>query len=100
MLRKTGGFEECGIPHDSNLLSAANISSYSDIRNRSMSACKTSLLVCIVAGLLCGCGGGTQTTPPTSSPPPVTPSTFGHVVLVVEENHDYSQVIGDSLAPY
>jgi len=46
-----------------------------------------------------------QTTPPTSSPPPSSPPsgaplTIGHVVLVVEENHDYSQVIGDSLAPF
>src|SRR2546421_10188372 len=70
-----------------------------------MSACKSSLLVCILTGLLCACGGGMQTTPPTSSPPPSSPPsgaplTIGHVVLVVEENHDYSQVIGDSLAPF
>jgi phosphatidylinositol-3-phosphatase len=35
----------------------------------------------------------TATTPPPSSP-------FGHVVIVVEENTDYSAVIGNSSAPY
>jgi phosphatidylinositol-3-phosphatase len=38
--------------------------------------------------------------PPSSPPPPETPFVFGHVVLVVEENHDYSQVIGSASAPY
>jgi phospholipase C len=34
------------------------------------------------------------------TPAPVTQPTFGHVILVMEENHSFSQVIGDSSAPY
>jgi len=48
--------------------------------------------------LLLGCGGlssrGTPTPPPNGTP------QFGHVFLVVEENHSYSDVIGNSQMPY
>ena len=48
--------------------------------------------------LLFGCGGlssrGTPTPPPNGTP------QFGHVFLVVEENHSYSDVIGNSQMPY
>lgn len=63
-------------------------------RNRSL------FILCVLCSILAACGGGGQSAPPSPSPPPVTPFTFGHVALVVEENRDYSQVIGDSLAPY
>ena len=36
---------------------------------------------------------------PTPSPSGTVPQ-FGHVVLVVEENHSYSEVIGNSAMPY
>jgi acid phosphatase len=36
----------------------------------------------------------------STPPPPNTIPVFGHVVLVVEENHSYSQVIGNSTMPY
>jgi acid phosphatase len=59
-----------------------------------------------VAAAFCSCGGinnqggvGTITNPtPTPTPTP-TPgggnAAIGHIVLVVEENHSYSEVIGD-----
>jgi hypothetical protein len=46
-----------------------------------------------------GCGGGSS----SSSPPPSSMASFpqfGHVFLVVEENHSYSEVIGSSTMPY
>lgn len=50
----------------------------------------------MVAGLelACGSGGVKQVTAPAGAP------TFDHVVLVVEENHSYSDVIGTSAMPY
>ena len=47
-----------------------------------------------VLQLACGSGGTHQTPVPTTQP------TFNHVVLVVEENHSYSDVIGNSSMPY
>jgi hypothetical protein len=47
-----------------------------------------------------GCGGGSSA---PSSPSPGAPGSFpqfGHVVLVVEENHDYSDAIGNTSMPY
>src|SRR5438552_16137391 len=66
-----------------------------DIRGQSenliMNRTIATLLV-LVWGLL----GGTSWAPAqTSSLPP-----FGHVFVVVEENHGYSQVVGSSSMPY
>lgn len=54
-------------------------------------------------GFLCAfslaCGGtGSSSTKPTT--PPVGQPTFSHVVLLVEENHSYSDVVGNSQMPY
>lgn len=50
----------------------------------------------VVAGLELGCGnGGFKQDPPPSGAP-----TFDHVILVVEENHSFSDVIGNSSMPY
>jgi acid phosphatase len=54
--------------------------------------------------LLFSCGGGgavgsTTVTPPTNRPPAGVPP-IGHVFLLVEENHSYSSVIGNSAMPY
>jgi hypothetical protein len=45
-----------------------------------------------------GCGGGGIGTPSTPTPP--AQPLFGHVFLVVEENHSYSEAIGNSDLPY
>lgn len=53
-----------------------------------------------------GCGGGKSATtvPPNQpTPPPPTQPTqpaFAHVVLLLEENHSYSDVIGNASMPY
>jgi len=44
----------------------------------------------LIAGIGCGGGRGVINAPPASS----------HVFLIVEENHSYSQVIGNSAMPY
>jgi len=43
------------------------------------------------------CSGGSSGMKPTNGPPP---PAFSHVFLVVEENHSYSDVIGNSSMPY
>jgi acid phosphatase len=56
------------------------------------------MLVGLIFLISLGCGSGSR----SSVPPPVsgTVPQFGHVVLVVEENHNYSDVIGNSAMPY
>lgn len=51
--------------------------------------------ICLL-GALVGCGAGTN----SGTPPASTGSRFSHVILVVEENHSYSGVIGNSAMPY
>lgn len=53
----------------------------------------------------CACAAFTLSCGSSSSSPPQTPApsgqlTFSHVVLVVEENHSYQDVIGNSSMPY
>jgi acid phosphatase len=57
--------------------------------------------VCALAALELACGGGS--TQIQTSVPPVPPGqpTFSHVILVVEENHSYAEVVKDnSSMPY
>ena len=63
--------------------------------------CVRWLLPVILEAITLGCGGGktTTTVPPNQPPPPALP-TFAHVVLVLEENHSYSDVIGNAAMPY
>ena len=58
-----------------------------------------SLLLCVAIGQSLGCGGSSQ---PSVQPTPFPPSqpTFSHVVVLVEENHSYSEVIGNTSMPY
>jgi|SRR5579872_1072480 len=53
-------------------------------------------------GILCAislaCGGTGSSTKPTT--PAAGQSTFSHVLLLVEENHSYSDVVGNSQMPY
>lgn len=48
-----------------------------------------------------GCGGGSSSSS-TSGPSGTSSSSsqFGHVVLVVEENHNYTDVVGSASMPY
>ena len=67
---------------------------------RSLSSSRTfiSLLtLCALAALELACGGGS--TKIQTSVPPGQP-TFSHVILVVEENHSYAEVMGNSSMPY
>src|SRR5215469_99379 len=59
------------------------------------------LLMLTLVGI--GCGGGASMNTTTSSPAPSPAGgmpQFGHVILVVEENASYSQVIGNAAMPY
>lgn len=61
-------------------------------------------LLLIVALAETACGGGSTTATAGSGTPPTTgPSTvpaFSHVFIVVEENHTYGDVIGNTSMPY
>ena len=61
-----------------------------------------SLLMCTLILALSGCGGSSANgSPPPGSPPSMNSfPQFGQVVLVIEENHSYSEVIGSSAMPY
>jgi acid phosphatase len=67
---------------------------------------RTLLALFVICGfassqLACGGGGGKDGTSITvQTPAPAGQPTFSHVVLLVEENHSYSEVIGNSSMPY
>src|SRR5438477_1112876 len=72
---------------------------YVSIRTRATDA----MVVCLLLVASVGCGGLSSASGPRPSGPPPPSGTvplFGHVVLVVEENHSYSEVIGNSEMPY
>jgi phosphatidylinositol-3-phosphatase len=66
----------------------------------------------LLAAMSCGGGYGSPTSPTPSPTPPPSPNpnpppgggsgqiAFMHVVLLVEENHSYADVIGNSAMPY
>ncbi|HKT89188.1 MAG TPA: alkaline phosphatase family protein [Candidatus Sulfotelmatobacter sp.] len=59
--------------------------------------------ITLFLGFLCAISlacGGTGSSSTNSTKPPVGQPTFSHVVLLVEENHSYSEVIGNSQMPY
>lgn len=59
------------------------------------------LLLAATVLALAGCGLSSPSGPrPPGPPPPAIFPAFGHVVIVVEENHSYSEVIGSSSMPY
>ena len=59
-------------------------------------ACFFLLLTVVIVG---GCGGSGTSQP---APSPTTPSVpqVGHVILLLEENHSYSTVIGNPAMPF
>jgi hypothetical protein len=57
--------------------------------------------ICSLAMAHLACGGGTGVSSvPVQTPTPSAPPTFSHVVVLVEENHSYSEVMGNSSMPY
>jgi phosphatidylinositol-3-phosphatase len=70
--------------------------------HRSLRCCNFVALLVVLTTI--GCGGGYSSINTTATTPPPTPTgtvpQFGHVVLIVEENTSYSDVIGSSAAPY
>jgi len=63
------------------------------------------LVSVIAAGVLqAGCGGGSYSSPATTTTSGnqggATSSQFAHVFIVIEENHSYGSVIGNSNMPY
>jgi len=58
------------------------------------------LVICGFAALQLACGGSGLSSLSVQTPPPAGQPTFSHVVLVMEENHSYSDVIGSSSMPY
>ena len=60
-----------------------------------------SIVLCGFAALQLGCaGGGSGSSNSIPTPDPPSQPTFDHVVLLMEENHSYSAVIGNSSMPY
>jgi phosphatidylinositol-3-phosphatase len=54
-------------------------------------------LLCWLCLFVAGCGSSAHN---IVDPPPPAPVPIGHVVLVVEENHSFSEVIGNTAMPY
>lgn len=57
----------------------------------------STLALCAFATLQLACGSSSK---PPATPVPTGQPTFAHVVLVVEENHSYGDVINNSSMPY
>jgi hypothetical protein len=57
--------------------------------------------LCAFATLEWACGGSSPSVQtPVQSPVATNQPTFSHIVLLVEENHSYSDVVGSSSMPY
>lgn len=79
-----------------------NLGRYGAWRTRLVYAGISLAFLSVLALLELGCGGHSISLPAITPTTPVAAGqpTFGHVVLVVEENHDYSEVIGNGSMPY
>jgi phosphatidylinositol-3-phosphatase len=70
-------------------------------RHERMLASRTALLVLLLLGITGGVGCASPTASgDNSGAPPVPLPHFAHIVVVVEENHGYDQIIGSADAPY
>ncbi|HEV2247539.1 MAG TPA: alkaline phosphatase family protein, partial [Terriglobia bacterium] len=78
------------------------MSNYGEHRNQgSGKPFGASLLALALAAIGIACGGGKSSPQaPAQTPAPSGQPTFSHVVLIVEENHSYSDVVGSSTMPY
>ena len=73
-----------------------------ELRQQTLWGC---LILSIVAQIGCGSGGMSQFpgATPTSTPGPTASgrvTQYNHVFLVVEENHSFSEVVGNTAMPY
>ena len=59
-----------------------------------------SFVILSALALITACSGARGMSGPSSNPVKGAVPQFGHVVVVVEENHSYSSVIGNSAMPY
>jgi hypothetical protein len=58
------------------------------------------LFICAFAAAQLACGGGSGSSSTFQTPVSSGQPTFSHVILVMKENHSYSQVIGSASMPY
>jgi phosphatidylinositol-3-phosphatase len=58
------------------------------------------LTLALLTGVDCGGASSSSNGSMPTGTAPTSSTQFGHVVLVVEENHNYSDVIGSALMPY
>jgi phosphatidylinositol-3-phosphatase len=70
-------------------------SQYVSVRASIPASLPALLLLFVMIAMAPGCAGGSSGVPAAASVP-----QFQHVVLVVEENHSFSSVIGNSAMPY
>ncbi len=56
------------------------------------------IILAVATGCSLSSAGGPR--PPAPPPPSASVPQFGHVVMVLEENHSYSEVVGNSAMPY
>ena len=76
--------------------SAVNKPLYLNLLNLNLQRASLAVLLTALVMHMTGCGGhGLSQTPVSAGQP-----TFSHVIVVVEENHSYSDVIGNSSLPY
>jgi hypothetical protein len=54
--------------------------------------------LCVLA--LAGCVGQVAKTPPRPTTAAAQNARFGHVIVAVEENHNYGEVVANGSAPY
>jgi phosphatidylinositol-3-phosphatase len=68
------------------------------LRLPTITLCLFALTFCVFA--LAGCVGQVAKIPPPPPPPPGQSARFGHVFIVVEENHNYGDVVASPSMPY
>lgn len=83
------------------VIPTSKLSVHTPRRLRRLGALIQVLLSSLLAGFGLACGGGTGSgSSQPQTPIPNSQATFSHVVIVVEENHSYSEVMGNTSMPY
>jgi phosphatidylinositol-3-phosphatase len=89
-----------GLPHDGHTAGAAPITDVWSTGTTSPSPSPSTTSPSPSPSTTSPSPSPSTTSPSPSSPPPAGVPQFQHVVIVIFENHAYSQVIGSSSAPY